>query len=91
MGKSGCSVYTIPVREQLDRWNRLGRDLFEALNEPDTLDVNAFKLRIAVLLANARPCEICSEPFMPSHGEYHRCPRCLAAAHRAAELATGVS
>jgi len=69
-------VYTVPVIEQLNRWNRLGRDLFDALNEPDTLDVNAFNLRISVLLSHGRPCIACVEPFIPSRGEYRRCRSC---------------
>jgi hypothetical protein len=32
----------------------------------------------------------CGKKFTPTHGEYNRCPQCLAKQHDAAEKATGV-
>ena len=35
-------------------------------------------------------CRVCHKPFIPSHGEHHRCPSCLSKQHTDAERVTGV-
>lgn len=78
---------------------KLGKDGLWAVNEVNyttdangnpTIAVGAPGSDVRNAIEKGTNCKSCGKRFVPSYGEYHRCPDCLASQLSAAEKATGV-